>query len=1209
MPDLDLTGFQHLQEENAQLKARLAEMEIKEGRGLAAQAALQKELERYRFLCNKMLMGYAYFELIFEGEQAVDLQFFEVNPAFEHITGLEQAAGRRLSELRPGFDRNNARYSAALYQRVAQSGQPEQVEIFIESIRKWYAISLVSPQKGQIISLFDDITARKQAEASLMQDEARLRQVVETGRLGIWEWDLASDEVSWNDELLRIYGISRQEFTGKGQDYIAMTRADYREAQVKNISLALRNGVTEAQVLAGKMPESDLKELCIVRPNGDECYTLGDAITIVDPQGKPLRMLGVSYDITTRKMAEIALRESEIKFRTLSEQSQLGICILDGEEIKFLNQAVSEINGYSMDEMAKWKATDLARLVHPDERALADEKYNRQMQGDTPGVTHFEHRILTRSGEIKWVDQYAKRILLEGRPANLITFIDITPRKKAEEVARLAEQQYLHIYEHAVEGIFQSRPDGSFLSVNPAMARMYGYDSPSEMITWVGYDIAHKVYANAKNRQKFIRLLEARDYVFDFESPNRLKDGTIIWTRTNARAVRGEDGHVLYYEGFVTDITEHKQAYEKLHEAEQFMRTTINALPAHICVLDENGVILSVNQAWHNFAANNPPAPPNDGVGMNYLAVCDAACGPCSSGAADFAAGLRRILLGETESFALEYPCHTPWGEQRWFFAQVNHFPDSGSLRLVVTHEDITRRKQVEIDLQESNEKFRLLLQLLPVGISVLDQYGQVIDQNPALEKILSISREGLQRGDYRQRQYIHPDGSPMAAQEFPSYLVLHGSQSVEGVQIGVVIESGATIWTELSAAACSLGDWKAALVTSDITRRKQAEIALRESEEKFRAIFNNEIYAITIADAQTQQILDVNEAFCRLYGYTRDEILGGMVANDFTAEPRATQESLSNIIQTGASFNPLRMQRKKDGTLFPAEIVGNSYLWKGKRVVYVLVHDISTRRQMEAELLALNTRLEQRVVERTLELDHANQALAEAQETERRALALELHDELGQVLNRVKLSLDMVPMLGAEDSQKQFEVARQLVRDLIHRVRRISLELRPTMLDDLGLLPALHWLFDTYREQTGCQVHFKSTQLNQRFTPRVEIIAYRIVQEALTNISRHAGVKTADVQVRVDDQALHLHISDHGEGFEVQAALDKRTSTGLSGMRERARQLGGRLAIKSSPGQGTTLTAFLPLKPRTGPLMAPPAAPPQTPRLRRPAAKRKGKR
>ena len=1081
MPDLDLTGFQHLQEENAQLKARLAEMEIKEGRGLAAQAALQKELERYRFLCNKMLMGYAYFELIFEGEQAVDLQFFEVNPAFEHITGLEQAAGRRLSELRPGFDRNNARYSAALYQRVAQSGQPEQVEIFIESIRKWYAISLVSPQKGQIISLFDDITARKQAEASLMQDEARLRQVVETGRLGIWEWDLASDEVSWNDELLRIYGISRQEFTGKGQDYIAMTRADYREAQVKNISLALRNGVTEAQVLAGKMPESDLKELCIVRPNGDECYTLGDAITIVDPQGKPLRMLGVSYDITTRKMAEIALRESEIKFRTLSEQSQLGICILDGEEIKFLNQAVSEINGYSMDEMAKWKATDLARLVHPDERALADEKYNRQMQGDTPGVTHFEHRILTRSGEIKWVDQYAKRILLEGRPANLITFIDITPRKKAEEVARLAEQQYLHIYEHAVEGIFQSRPDGSFLSVNPAMARMYGYDSPSEMITWVGYDIAHKVYANAKNRQKFIRLLEARDYVFDFESPNRLKDGTIIWTRTNARAVRGEDGHVLYYEGFVTDITEHKQAYEKLHEAEQFMRTTINALPAHICVLDENGVILSVNQAWHNFAANNPPAPPNDGVGMNYLAVCDAACGPCSSGAADFAAGLRRILLGETESFALEYPCHTPWGEQRWFFAQVNHFPDSGSLRLVVTHEDITRRKQ--------------------------------------------------------------------------------------------------------------------------------AEIALRESEEKFRAIFNNEIYAITIADAQTQQILDVNEAFCRLYGYTRDEILGGMVANDFTAEPRATQESLSNIIQTGASFNPLRMQRKKDGTLFPAEIVGNSYLWKGKRVVYVLVHDISTRRQMEAELLALNTRLEQRVVERTLELDHANQALAEAQETERRALALELHDELGQVLNRVKLSLDMVPMLGAEDSQKQFEVARQLVRDLIHRVRRISLELRPTMLDDLGLLPALHWLFDTYREQTGCQVHFKSTQLNQRFTPRVEIIAYRIVQEALTNISRHAGVKTADVQVRVDDQALHLHISDHGEGFEVQAALDKRTSTGLSGMRERARQLGGRLAIKSSPGQGTTLTAFLPLKPRTGPLMAPPAAPPQTPRLRRPAAKRKGKR
>jgi signal transduction histidine kinase len=239
----------------------------------------------------------------------------------------------------------------------------------------------------------------------------------------------------------------------------------------------------------------------------------------------------------------------------------------------------------------------------------------------------------------------------------------------------------------------------------------------------------------------------------------------------------------------------------------------------------------------------------------------------------------------------------------------------------------------------------------------------------------------------------------------------------------------------------------------------------------------------------------------------------------------------------------------------------------------------------MELELLDLNTRLEQRVVERTLELQQANRALAEAQETERRALALELHDELGQVLNRVKLSLDLVPMLEGEESRKHFDLARELVRDLIRRIRQISLELRPSMLDDMGLQPTLAWLFDTYHEQTGSPVVYKGENLDQRFYPRLEITAYRIIQEALSNIIHHGIKKDVDVEVGVIGQTLRIQISDQGGGFDVQSALAKRTSTGLSGMRERARQVGGTLKIESTQDQGTTITAVLPLKSQTGPL------------------------
>ena len=237
-----------------------------------------------------------------------------------------------------------------------------------------------------------------------------------------------------------------------------------------------------------------------------------------------------------------------------------------------------------------------------------------------------------------------------------------------------------------------------------------------------------------------------------------------------------------------------------------------------------------------------------------------------------------------------------------------------------------------------------------------------------------------------------------------------------------------------------------------------------------------------------------------------------------------------------------------------------------------------------QAALMIANARLFEQVKAGRVQMSALSLALLDATETERRALALELHDELGQVLNRVKLSLDMAPLLGKEGEREQYLLASSLVLDLIRRVQRISLDLRPSILDDLGLLPALEWLFNTYNEQNGCQVQFKSDGLDQRFPARVEVAAYRIVQESLTNISRHAADKNAGVEARADGEALYISVSDQGGGFDVQAALGRRNSTGLSGMRERARQLGGELGIISTPGQGTRISVRLPLVSGTGP-------------------------
>jgi signal transduction histidine kinase len=210
---------------------------------------------------------------------------------------------------------------------------------------------------------------------------------------------------------------------------------------------------------------------------------------------------------------------------------------------------------------------------------------------------------------------------------------------------------------------------------------------------------------------------------------------------------------------------------------------------------------------------------------------------------------------------------------------------------------------------------------------------------------------------------------------------------------------------------------------------------------------------------------------------------------------------------------------------------------------------------------------------------------LVEVQEQERYRLARELHDEIGQIVTGLKFTLDMaareLETTGSEKAVRHQDEAKGLVRELMGRVRQLSLDLRPTMLDDLGLLPALLWHLQRYHTQTGIRVTFQHGGLDrQRFPPLIETTAYRIVQEALTNIARHAGVSEAEVSVRADDASavLTVSITDRGAGFDAHAASAAYNSSGLSGMRERAMAAGGTFRLSSDAARGTQVTAQLPL-------------------------------
>ena len=237
--------------------------------------------------------------------------------------------------------------------------------------------------------------------------------------------------------------------------------------------------------------------------------------------------------------------------------------------------------------------------------------------------------------------------------------------------------------------------------------------------------------------------------------------------------------------------------------------------------------------------------------------------------------------------------------------------------------------------------------------------------------------------------------------------------------------------------------------------------------------------------------------------------------------------------------------------------------------LLYVLVRRSITRLERSEQVLRHQTE----------QLQMLSGKLVEIQEAERRAIAQELHDEIGQTLTGLKLSLEMADRHSQGAAHENIKGALALANELMLRVRKLSLDLRPVALDDLGLLPALLWHFERYTRQTGIQVDFRHQDLEgRRFGQRVETAAYRIVQEALTNAARHARIGLIEIRAWVDDHSLNLHVEDHGDGFDTQQVLARADSSGVTGMQERAFLLGGVLKIDTQPGWGTRLMAELPL-------------------------------
>lgn len=360
-----------------------------------------------------------------------------------------------------------------------------------------------------------------------------------------------------------------------------------------------------------------------------------------------------------------------------------------------------------------------------------------------------------------------------------------------------------------------------------------------------------------------------------------------------------------------------------------------------------------------------------------------------------------------------------------------------------------------------------------------------------------------------------------------------------------------------------------------EIEARNQVEATLKESEEKYRQLFEHETDAVMIFDATTWRFEDANPAAQTMFGYTKEEFCD-LTVLDISFEKDKTQQTVKRFAQGDADnyYVPERYFLKKDGTVFPGEIYSGTFMAKNQRKIIGAVRDISTRKAAEKAIQESEKKLRQ-----------LSFGLLTAQEKERKHIALELHDDFDQALTLLTLRLkSMQSMLPPSQHTVRAECdgILQYVQVLIEKMRNLSYGLTPSSLEDLGLTNAIAAMVDEFASHSQMKLNLSLANIDKMFSFMAEVTIYRIFQEALTNIEKHAEADRIAVEILKNREGVQFIIEDNGKGFDYEQFKTGDPAThqglGLTSMDERVKMIGGRLHIKRRCHRGTVISVLIPL-------------------------------
>lgn len=479
-----------------------------------------------------------------------------VNRKYLEMFGLESAdrvVGRSLGErIAPEWRSIVEERSRQRALGVPMPAEYEAVGLKADGSRFAIQISVTCVELADgpaIIAFLTDISERKSAEEALRSSEARFRGYFNRPLVGMAMTSPGKRFLTVNDRICEIFGYSREELLA--MDWVAITHPGDLQANFTQFD----------KMLAGELEGYSLDKR-FIRKDGQTVWTTISVGCVRKPDGTVDYACLSVQDISKRRQAEEALRASEARFRTLVENAPSAITISRNGVILYANRKCAEMFG---EENAQ---DMISRVIldyfAPDTRREIEELRDRYSKGEIDSAVC--EGIALRGMDIQFpVHIEATVVGLPDGPAILTFLNDVTARKASEELIREAERQYRDIFTEAPEGIYRVTKGGRLLAVNPAGARMLGYDSPEECLER-GADMAHNLWLRPEDRSRYTNLLEETGYLQGFQSEFKCKDGSPIWISMSARRVADQDGHTLYYQGFLENLSEKKQLEHDLKD-------------------------------------------------------------------------------------------------------------------------------------------------------------------------------------------------------------------------------------------------------------------------------------------------------------------------------------------------------------------------------------------------------------------------------------------------------------------------------------------------------------------------------------------------------------------------------------------------------------------------------------------------------------------